>query len=110
MPAAARDLTLPGAASMAFIAYVSTLFCFGAWGWLIRRYEAGTVAMYSLLVPPFGLASAAVLLGEHVDAVRLAGAALIIAGVAAGSLRLRPRTPAAADLPSAPGIAPARTR
>ncbi|MCP9982066.1 dihydrodipicolinate synthase family protein [Actinomadura madurae] len=72
MPAAARDLTLPGAASMAFIAYVSTLFCFGAWGWLIRRYEAGTVAMYSLLVPPFGLASAAVLLGEHVDAVRLA--------------------------------------
>lgn len=50
MPAAARDLTLPGAASMAFIAYVSTLFCFGAWGWLIRRYEAGTVAMYSLLV------------------------------------------------------------
>ncbi|MEO3825326.1 EamA family transporter [Actinomadura sp. B10D3] len=110
VPAAARDLTLPGAASMAFIAYVSTLFCFGAWGWLIRRYEAGTVAMYSLLVPPFGLASATVLLGEHVDPVRLTGAALVIAGVAAGSLRLRLRRPAAADVPPAPGIAPARTR
>jgi O-acetylserine/cysteine efflux transporter len=42
--------------------------------------------------------------------VRLAGAALIIAGVAAGSLRLRLRRRGAADLPAAPGIAPARTR
>ncbi len=47
--------------------------------------------MYSLLVPPFGLVSAALLLGEHVNATRLAGAALIIAGVAAGSVRLPSR-------------------
>jgi drug/metabolite transporter (DMT)-like permease len=91
LPDAARHLSLEGVASMAFIAYVSTLFCFGVWGWLMRRYPAGTVAMYSLLVPPFGLVSAALLLDEHVDATRLAGAALIIAGVAAGSIRLRSR-------------------
>ncbi|WP_433474836.1 EamA family transporter [Spirillospora sp. CA-142024] len=90
-PDAVRDLSLAGLGSMAFIAYVSTLFCFGAWGWLMRRYEASTVAMYSLLVPPFGLLSAALLLDEHVDATRLTGAALIIAGVAAGSIRLRSR-------------------
>ncbi|WP_433464859.1 EamA family transporter [Spirillospora sp. CA-128828] len=90
-PDAVRDLSLAGLGSMAFIAYVSTLFCFGAWGWLMRRYEASTVAMYSLLVPPFGLLSAALLLDEHVDATRLAGAALIISGVAAGSIRLRSR-------------------
>lgn len=100
VPDAARSLSLAGVASLAFIAYISTLCCFGAWGWLMRRYEASTVAMYSLLVPPFGLVSAGVLLGEHVDAVRLTGAALVIAGVAAGSVRWSPRRLAVA-LPEA---------
>ncbi|KAB2363756.1 EamA family transporter [Actinomadura montaniterrae] len=91
VPDAARHLSVAGVGSLAFIAYVSTLVGFGVWGWLMRRYEAGTVAMYSLLVPPFGLLSAALVLGEHVDGTRLAGAALIICGVAAGSVRLRTR-------------------
>ncbi|GAA0223176.1 EamA family transporter [Actinomadura nitritigenes] len=91
VPDAARHLSVAGVGSLAFIAYVSTLVGFGVWGWLMRRYEAGTVAMYSLLVPPFGLLSAALVLGEHVDGTRLAGAALIICGVAAGSVRLRSR-------------------
>ncbi|MGH3239798.1 MAG: EamA family transporter, partial [Spirillospora sp.] len=86
VPDAVRDISLAGLGSMAFIAYVSTLFGFGVWGWLMRRYAASTVAMYSLLVPPFGLVSAGLLLGEHVDGVRLTAAALIIAGVAAGSV------------------------
>ncbi|SNS32570.1 O-acetylserine/cysteine efflux transporter [Actinomadura meyerae] len=88
LPDSARHLSVPGVASLAFIAYVATLFGFGAWGWLMRRYEAGTVAMYSLLVPPFGLLSAALLLDERMTAVQLTGAALIIAGVAAGTIRL----------------------
>ncbi|TDC82623.1 EamA family transporter [Actinomadura sp. 7K507] len=96
VPEAARNLSLAGIASMAFIAYISTLCCFGAWGWLMRRYEASTVAMYSLLVPPFGLLSAGLLLGEHVNATHLAGAALVMAGVTAGSVRLRTR--AGADI------------
>src|SRR5690606_4135636 len=91
LPEAARGATAAGLASLAFIAYVATLGGFGAWGWLMRRYEASTVAMYSLLVPPFGLLSAAVLLGERVDATRLVGAVLIIGGVAAGTLRFSPR-------------------
>ncbi|MES9539149.1 EamA family transporter [Actinomadura sp. NPDC000600] len=128
VPEAARNLSLTGVASIAFIAYVATLFCFGGWAWLIRRYEVGTVAMYSLLVPPFGLVSAALLLDEHVDGTRLAGAALIITGVAVGSIRLRgrglpvppapavsaePPAPVEAAAPSAspaPAARPARTR
>jgi hypothetical protein len=54
----ARRNVAGGFAALAYIAYVSTLVGFGAWGWLMRRYDAGLVAMYSLLVPPFGLASA----------------------------------------------------
>ncbi|MFI0484269.1 EamA family transporter [Actinomadura sp. 9N215] len=110
VPDAARDLSLAGLGSMAYIAYISTLFGFGVWGWLMRRYEASTVAMYSLLVPPFGLLSAGLLLGEHVDAVRLAGAALIIAGVAAGSVRPRPRVEIAVAPPSEPEPEPVETR
>jgi O-acetylserine/cysteine efflux transporter len=117
VPEAARNLSLAGVGSLAFIAYVATLFCFGGWAWLIRRYEVGTVAMYSLLVPPFGLVSAALLLGEHVDGTRLAGAALIIAGVAVGSIRqpFRARglpVPPVAPIPPAPvpPAPPARTR
>ncbi|WUI00118.1 EamA family transporter [Spirillospora sp. NBC_00431] len=106
VPDAARDLSLAGLGSMAFIAYVSTLFGFGVWGWLMRRYEASTVAMYSLLVPPFGLVSAGLLLGEHVDAVRLTAAALIIAGVAAGSVRPRSRV----EIPPVAEPEPVETR
>ncbi|MFG1998791.1 EamA family transporter [Spirillospora sp. NPDC048911] len=84
-----RDVPWEAWASLAYIAYLSTLVGFGAWGWLMRRYEAGTVAMYALLVPPFGIASTVVVLGESVSAVRLFAAALIVGGVALGSVRRR---------------------
>ncbi|MDL4821266.1 EamA family transporter [Actinomadura opuntiae] len=109
VPDAAHHLSVAGVSSLAFIAYVSTLVGFGVWGWLMRRYEAGTVAMYSLLVPPFGLLSAALVLGEHVDGTRLAGAALIICGVAAGSVRLRFR-PSRTPIQAAPPAEPVHTR
>ncbi|MFC6879784.1 EamA family transporter [Actinomadura yumaensis] len=111
-----RHATFGGYASLAYIAYLSTLVGFGLWGWLMRRYEASTVAMYSLLVPPFGLASAAAFLGEGVGPVRLAGAALIVSGVAIGSLRRRAARPGSAPPPAPPSVpppaqaAPAQTR
>ncbi len=85
------QMSVAGFAALAYIAYVSTLFGFGAWGWLMHRYDAGQVAMYSLLVPPFGLTSAAVVLGESIAAVDLLAAALIVGGVALGSVRVRAR-------------------
>jgi O-acetylserine/cysteine efflux transporter len=81
------NLSLSGVGALAYIAYISTLFGFGAWGWLMRRYDAGQVAMYSLLVPPFGLTFAALVLGEPLTAVNLFAATLIVGGVALGSLR-----------------------
>ncbi|SEG29495.1 O-acetylserine/cysteine efflux transporter [Thermomonospora echinospora] len=95
---ALTHLTLTGVGSLAYIAYLSTLVGFGLWGWLMRRYEAGTVAMYSLLVPPFGIVSAMLVLGERVGAVRWLAAVLVIGGVAAGSVRRsRPAPPPPAE-------------
>ncbi|GAA3198360.1 EamA family transporter [Nonomuraea roseoviolacea] len=80
--------------SLAYVAFVSTLGGFGVWGWLLRRYDASTVAPYTLLVPVFGLSSAALLTGEPLSWVKVAAGALIVAGVlyAGGRPRARSRS------------------
>ncbi|MBC6457681.1 EamA family transporter [Actinomadura sp. HBU206391] len=102
---ALSGLSLMGLGALAYIAYMSTLVGFGLWGRLMRRYDAGVVAMYSLLVPPFGLASAALLLDERFSAPRLLAAVLILGGVAVGGLRARrPPTPARERLTNVTGV------
>jgi O-acetylserine/cysteine efflux transporter len=87
----AMDLT--GLGALGYIAGVSTLAGFAAWGALIRRYDAATVAPFSMLVPFFGMGSAAVLLDERLHATDLVAGTLVVGGVllgAAGSRRVRP--------------------
>jgi O-acetylserine/cysteine efflux transporter len=86
---ALAHVTAGGIGALFYIAYISTLVGFGAWGWLLRRYDAGQVAMYSLLVPPFGMSSAALFLGERITLTDAVAALLIVGGVALGSLRRR---------------------
>lgn len=83
-----------GVGALVYIAYLSTLVGFGTWGWLLRRYDAGQVAMYSLLVPPFGMSSAALFLGEPITLTDAVATVLIVGGVALGSLRRRTATAA----------------
>ncbi|QEU85850.1 EamA family transporter [Streptomyces viridosporus] len=92
-----------GAGTVLFVAWGATVFGFGAWGWLLRRHPASTVAPFSLLVPVFGMSSAALFLGETVTPLRWCAAALLVGGVAMASLtRRRPAVPAAppADAPA----------
>jgi O-acetylserine/cysteine efflux transporter len=98
---ALAHISLGGLGALGYIAYVSTLAGFGAWGWLLRRYDAGQVALYSLLVPPFGMSSAAIFLGERITVTDALAALLIVGGVALGSLRRR-RAPA--PLPQPAGV------
>jgi len=88
--AAIAAIDLPGLGALAYAAVLSTLFGFGAWGFLLSKYEATSVAPFSLLVPVFGMTSAWALLGEAVNAVSLLAAALVIAGVALGVVGARP--------------------
>lgn len=87
--AALRELSLAGLGALAYISYLSTLVGFGVWGWLLRRYDAGVVAPYSLMVPIFGLSSAALVLGERFGPLRALAAFLIIGGVGLVSIRKR---------------------
>ncbi|MFC8826783.1 EamA family transporter [Streptomyces sp. NPDC057137] len=84
--AALRALDLTGVGTVFYVAWITTIVGFGAWGFLLRRYPASSVAPFSLLVPVFGMSSAALLLDEHVTALRWCAAALLVGGVALTSL------------------------
>jgi O-acetylserine/cysteine efflux transporter len=86
---ALRGIDLGGIGALAYIVGPSTLFGFAAWSGLLRRYPAATVAPFTLLVPVFGIAAAALTLGERPSAPELGGAALVILGLLYGLARPR---------------------
>lgn len=87
--AAVRSLDPGAVGAVAYIAVLATLFGFGAWGTLMRRYGAATVAPFAMLAPVFALASAAVLLGEEVGWTQLVGGSAVLAGVLLGAVPVR---------------------
>ena len=87
-------------ASLLFVALASGLFGFAAWIALLKRHTAAAVTPFALLVPVFGIGSAALLLGERPSALELGGAVLICAGLAATLLPARAPAPAAAVAPA----------
>jgi O-acetylserine/cysteine efflux transporter len=103
---ALRALDWSGAGAIVYVAWVTTVFGFGVWGFLLRTYDASAVAPFSLLVPVFGMSSAALLLGESVSPLRWGAAVLLVGGVAVTSLTPSRRA-AAADTPAQAPAVPA---
>ncbi|MEJ6007276.1 EamA family transporter [Paucibacter sp. AS339] len=69
----------------------NTLFGYAAWGWLLARHAPATVVPMALLVPVFGMSTAALVLGESLPAWKLIAAALVLSGLALNLLwPLRP--------------------
>ncbi|MET7988025.1 MULTISPECIES: EamA family transporter [unclassified Streptomyces] len=95
---ALRALDWQGAAVVGYVAWITTVFGFGAWGWLLHRHPASTVAPFSLLVPVFGMSSAALFLHESISPLRWVAAALLVGGVALTSRT--PRKVQSADVPA----------
>jgi len=60
----------------------NALFGFAGWAWLLARHPAATITPWALGVPVFGMASAALALGEPMPAWKLAASAFVIAGLA----------------------------
>ncbi|MFB7598444.1 EamA family transporter [Streptomyces sp. NPDC056160] len=101
--AALRGLDWQGAGTVLYVAWVTTVFGFGAWGLLLRHHPASTVAPFSLLVPVFGMSAAALFLHESVSTLRWCAAALLVGGVALTSLapaRTRAEPPAPGPVPT----------
>ena len=63
-------------------AWGNSLFGYAAWAWLLSRHPAAIITPMALLVPLFGMGSAALWLGEELPAWKLGAAALVIGGLA----------------------------
>jgi O-acetylserine/cysteine efflux transporter len=83
--------------SVLALSYGGTLFGYGLWARLLAHHSAATVTPFALLVPVVGMIAAALLFGESLSALELAGGALVMAGLALnvfGDWALRRRLPA----------------
>ena len=70
---------------LASLAYQSVIVAFAsylAWFWLLTRYLAGRLAVFSFLTPLFGVAFGVIFLSEPLSAVFLAAALLVGGGIA----------------------------
>jgi len=85
--AALRAIDGRAVAALAYVALISTLAGFAGWGFLLRRYGATTVAPFSMLVPIFGMAAAALALGERIHPTDILGGTLVIGGILIGLAR-----------------------
>lgn len=68
--------------AIVYLAFIATLIGYGLWSRLLSRYPASQVAPFSLLVPIAGLASASLFLDERLSGAQIAGAVLVMAGLA----------------------------
>lgn len=84
-PAAIVDtlIRLNGTSILAVLslAWIATLFGFGAWSHLLSKYPAAQIAPFSLLVPVTGLLSAGILLNERLTASQWGGCLLVLIGL-----------------------------
>ena len=79
-------------AAVVWQALGNSLFGYAAWGWLMARHPAATIAPLALLVPVFGMGASAWFLSESLPAWKLTAAALVLSGLALNLLWPRARS------------------
>lgn len=72
-----------GLFAVVYTAFGSTIFGWGAWAWLLRRYGAAQIAPFSLLVPVLALGLSVLWFGEEVTSRLVLASLLLLGGVAA---------------------------
>jgi O-acetylserine/cysteine efflux transporter len=77
--ATARALTW---AAVLWQSVANSLFGYAAWGFLLVRYPAATITPMAMLIPVFGMGSAALFLGEPLPAWKMGAALLVMSGLA----------------------------
>lgn len=75
-------LTPKVVASLAYQAVIVAFASYLAWFWLLTRYLAGRLAVFSFLTPLFGVAFGVIFLSEPLSAAFLGAALLVGAGIA----------------------------
>ncbi|WP_244827052.1 DMT family transporter [Caballeronia sp. TF1N1] len=69
-------------ASLVYQAVVVAFVSYLTWFWLLTRYMASRLSVFSFLTPIFGVTFGVLLLGEHFTARFMVAAAMVLAGIA----------------------------
>ncbi len=68
-------------ASMTFQTFVVAFFSYLAWFWLMRRYLASRLGVFTFMSPLFGVTFGVTLLGETLEPSFVVGAVMVLTGV-----------------------------
>jgi len=79
---ALRHLFPTGALALAYVVVGATMFGYGTWSALLRKYPAPVVTPYALLVPIIGILSAWMVLAEVPSIWELIGGVVVMVGLA----------------------------
>lgn len=80
-----------------YTAVAASLIGYGIWNSLLARYPTNAVAPYTLLVPIIGILAAWALQGEQPTLTQIVGGTVMLAGLAAAVIQLRPQRGAALE-------------
>jgi drug/metabolite transporter (DMT)-like permease len=75
------SLTPVAVASVLFQGLVVSFFSYLIWFWLLRRYLAANLAVFSFMTPLFGVTFGVLLLGEQLTVNFVVGAVLVLFGI-----------------------------
>lgn len=81
------QLTAPVAIAFAYQCVVVAFASYLAWFWLLRKYLAARLSVFSFLTPLFGVLAGVLLLGEPLTSAFVAAALLVGAGLVLVNLR-----------------------
>ena len=81
MSQAITQMTWPTALAVLWQSWGNTIFGYSIWAWLLGRYAAATISPLALLIPIFGMTSAALFLNEPMPTWKLASAAVVLLGL-----------------------------
>ncbi len=76
-----NQLSWLSASAVLYITFLSTLFGYGSWSWLLQRYPIGTIAPFTLLVPMVAMLGSILFLGEKPEGWKMYAGALVIGGL-----------------------------
>jgi drug/metabolite transporter (DMT)-like permease len=82
-----KALSLPVIAAFAYQCVVVAFVSYLAWFWLLRRYLAARLSVFSFLTPLFGVLGGVLILGEPLTLSFVLAAALVAAGLVLVNMR-----------------------
>lgn len=84
-----KHLSWTSVGALAYLTYLSTLFGFGLWSWLLHHLPLSKVAPFTMLVPIVAMLTSTLILGEPLQPWKIIAAILVIGGLLINNLSFK---------------------